>query len=235
MARKTLLKERELIAQTLDIMDNQLSKINKDYLSNIAVYMRISSIHKSTLATEEKLNELANDILQAEQKGLSAEDFLGSNPVKFLDNIIKELPKGDDPFLTIPMLLQIVFLFLVTGGISGGTRFDRISNQAYFSPIALALMIFAFLIAIFLIFFVLRFNIKKRLSAFWQSVTVLGMSASIGFLIVLPIILHNFFLINFLEIPISNLTFQVFSNLFIVGIAVLAIIFFITKRLNKND
>ena len=50
------------------------------------------AVFRDVKKSEELLLEVLRDILDAQEQGFSAEDYLGENPNKVADEIIKQLP-----------------------------------------------------------------------------------------------------------------------------------------------
>ena len=85
------LKEKELI-ETNAVLQESLTKENEKYYGNLLIYIRIMAFFRDVKKSEELLLEVLKDILDAQEKGISAEEYFGENPKKVADDIIKQLP-----------------------------------------------------------------------------------------------------------------------------------------------
>ncbi|MFZ2348413.1 hypothetical protein [Lactococcus chungangensis] len=72
---------KQLKADTITVL-NGLSKENHAFVRNLMFSIYGGNIFKDETALGLKLNEIINDFAQAEQDGLSAEDFFGHQPKK---------------------------------------------------------------------------------------------------------------------------------------------------------
>ena len=72
---------KQLKTDTITVL-NGLSKENHAFVRNLMFSMYGGNIFKDETALGLKLNEIINDFAQAEQDGLSAEDFFGHQPKK---------------------------------------------------------------------------------------------------------------------------------------------------------
>lgn len=85
------LKEKELI-ETNAVLQEFLTKENEKYYGNLLIYIRIMAFFRDVKKSEELLLEVLRDILDAQEQGISAEEYFGENPKKVADDIIKQLP-----------------------------------------------------------------------------------------------------------------------------------------------
>ncbi|WP_373821142.1 hypothetical protein [Jeotgalibaca porci] len=85
------LKEKELI-ETNAVLQESLTKENEKYYGNLLIYIRIMAFFRDVKKSEELLLEVLKDILDAQEQGISAEEYFGENPKKVADDIIKQLP-----------------------------------------------------------------------------------------------------------------------------------------------
>ena len=85
------MKKNELI-ETNALLQESLTKENDKYYGNLLIYIRIMSFFRDIKKSEELLLEVLRDILDAQEQGISAEDYFGENPKEVADEIIKQLP-----------------------------------------------------------------------------------------------------------------------------------------------
>ena len=75
------MKEKELI-ETNAVLQESLTKENEKYYGNLLIYIRIMAFFRDVKKSEELLLEVLRDILDAQEQGLSAEEYFGENPKK---------------------------------------------------------------------------------------------------------------------------------------------------------
>lgn len=85
------MKTSELI-KTNATLQESLTKENDKYYENLLIYVRIMALFRDEKKSEELLLEVLQDILDAQNQGISAETYFGENPKKTADEIIKQLP-----------------------------------------------------------------------------------------------------------------------------------------------
>lgn len=85
------LEKNELI-ETNAVLQESLTKENEKYYGNLLIYIRIMAFFRDVKRSEELLLEVLRDILDAQEQGISAEEYFGENPKKVADDIIKQLP-----------------------------------------------------------------------------------------------------------------------------------------------
>lgn len=85
------LEKNELI-ETNAVLQESLTKENEKYYGNLLIYIRIMAFFRDVKKSEELLLEVLKDILDAQEQGISAEEYFGENPKKVADDIIKQLP-----------------------------------------------------------------------------------------------------------------------------------------------
>ncbi|GGB01439.1 hypothetical protein GCM10007190_06890 [Macrococcus hajekii] len=93
-----------------------LTKENMREYDKVLIYLRLEW-RLSTLATEELLNDLLDHLLEAQQKGITTEEFFGDDTELFAKDLIAELPKESRrnttallSILTIMPLGSILFI-----------------------------------------------------------------------------------------------------------------------------
>jgi hypothetical protein len=71
---------------------NALNQSNQAFVRNLMLAMFGDSVFKDPVALERKLNEIINDIAQAERDGMTAEAFFGHHPRRASQKILAALP-----------------------------------------------------------------------------------------------------------------------------------------------
>ncbi|SFQ32535.1 hypothetical protein SAMN04488506_1458 [Desemzia incerta] len=85
------MEKSELIEMNA-VLQESLTNENEKYYGNLLVYIRVMSFFRDVEKSEELLLEVLKDILDAQEQGISAEEYFGKNPKKVADDIIKQLP-----------------------------------------------------------------------------------------------------------------------------------------------
>lgn len=70
-------------------LQKQLQGANKQYYEDLLVYVRLNSMGKNERQTEEMLLGILQDILEAQQNGVSAQDYFGKDPQPIADELLK--------------------------------------------------------------------------------------------------------------------------------------------------
>lgn len=91
-------------------LQKKLSIENEKYYGNLIVYVRTKAIIRDTEKAENLLLEILQDILEAQNKGISAEDYFGKNPKQIADEIIKNLPINLLDTLKLGLIALISYL-----------------------------------------------------------------------------------------------------------------------------
>ncbi len=77
----------------IEAIEEQLTKENKEYMGRINGYMMIASIfHRKEEAVTAQLLSIYQDVLDAQEDGQSAEDFLGKDSKQMADELLSDLP-----------------------------------------------------------------------------------------------------------------------------------------------
>ena len=84
--------EKNELIETNAVLQKSLTKENDKYYGNLLIYIRIMVFFWDVKKSEELLLEVLRDILDAQEQGLSAEEYFGENPKEVADDIIKQLP-----------------------------------------------------------------------------------------------------------------------------------------------
>lgn len=85
-------KETEALTQKNAVLQQQLIKENETYYSDLLVYIRTKTFFRDELKTEELLMEVLQDILEAQDNGISAADYFGNSPKETANQIIEQIP-----------------------------------------------------------------------------------------------------------------------------------------------
>ncbi|MDR9857328.1 DUF1129 family protein [Paenibacillus sp. VCA1] len=130
---------RELIKENNRLRE-QMTPANRDFYEDIVVYVRVSRAEQ--LRGEQRLLELAHEVLEAQQKGISASELFGGDAEAFAQSVVETLPaarklEGAAYYIMIAWTaLTILFLAEAVIGFGaqlagyGGESVNRISVLA---------------------------------------------------------------------------------------------------------
>lgn len=94
-------------------LQKQLQGANKRYYEDLLVYVRLNSMAKNERQTEEMLLGILQDILEAQQNGVSAQDYFGKNPQPIADELLKQLPNDAKQMVKISLLAVLAYFAVV--------------------------------------------------------------------------------------------------------------------------
>ena len=75
--------------ETKKVLDS-LSQSNREYFEKVEDYMIFSGIFYDEISLRKVILQMALDLKDAEQDGLTAVEYFGDNPKKMIDNVIRE-------------------------------------------------------------------------------------------------------------------------------------------------
>lgn len=98
--------------QQISVIEDQLTKENKEYMGRVNGYMMIASVfHRQEEAVTAQLLSIYQDVLEAQKDGLSAEEFLGKDSKQMADNLLSYLPPiGFMEVANLSGLMLIIYL-----------------------------------------------------------------------------------------------------------------------------
>lgn len=94
-------------------LQKQLQGANKKYYEDLLVYVRLNSMAKNERQTEEMLLGILQDILEAQQNGMSAQDYFGKDPQPIADELLKQLPNDAKQMVKISLLAVLAYFAVV--------------------------------------------------------------------------------------------------------------------------
>ena len=105
------MKTHELVKTNAELQE-YLNKENESYYGDLLVYIRTNNFFRSDSQTEELLLEVLKDILDAQEKGVSAQEYFGDNPKEIADEMIQNLrPNYIESFKNILGYIGMFALF----------------------------------------------------------------------------------------------------------------------------
>ena len=97
----------QLLQKNLNL-SQELTLKNRSYYNDFSTYIRKHTFFSKDESIEPLLFEILQDLLQAQNDGLSAEEYFGSNPQQTADELIRNMkPKSKEVFwkkAVVPML-----------------------------------------------------------------------------------------------------------------------------------
>lgn len=72
---------------------DKLTPENKKYYEKILLYTRFKGLFGDDEIIETALLNILYDLLDAQESGISAEDYFGKEPKSYLDELFKEMPQ----------------------------------------------------------------------------------------------------------------------------------------------
>lgn len=94
-------------------LQKQLQGANKQYYEDLLVYVRLNSIGKNERQTEEMLLGILQDILEAQQNGVSAQDYFGKDPQPIADELLEQLPNDSKQMVKLSLLAVLTYFAVV--------------------------------------------------------------------------------------------------------------------------
>ena len=81
---------QQMIQQNNELRE-QLTRDNKKYYEELLMYIRLSNWLKDNKEMEERLLEILQDIISAQEDGLSAQDYFGKEPKETADEVLSNI------------------------------------------------------------------------------------------------------------------------------------------------
>nr|WP_198044853.1 DUF1129 family protein [Lysinibacillus timonensis] len=97
----------------------KLTPKNEEYYNDLLIYIRMSPL-KNERASEEKLMEVLDQLLEGQNDGKTAEELFGTDPKQLADNIIQSLPKESYKEILefgLEIILSLFGWYLIVWGI----------------------------------------------------------------------------------------------------------------------
>ncbi|GAB2022738.1 hypothetical protein RyT2_18120 [Pseudolactococcus yaeyamensis] len=208
---------KQLKTDTISAL-NALNKENQAFVRNLMLSMYGDNIFKDETALGLKLNEIINDFAQAEQDGISAEDFFGQQPKKASQEILAAIPnKKVSDVIKDNLLLFCITVLFVAFLSSISIRNINGADHAYFSILSAVLTPTLISLLIYLIFKIFSFiAFTKDL----LKIVALFCLTSLTF----------YFMVFLLGNPIHWLSFEV--PMFWVDCQLIAVLLYLTSMLS---
>lgn len=79
--------------KAMNQLDKKLEPENQKYFADLREYVNTFKFKKDELVIHQQLYQMYLDFLDAQEDGLTAEDFFGNNPKEMADHLLEEMPK----------------------------------------------------------------------------------------------------------------------------------------------
>lgn len=105
------MNKAQLLIKQNNELRKQLNFENNAFYSDFLVYMRLSSFSKSEIEVENILLEILQDIIDAQNEGINANEYFGKDAKLVADDILKSVKIN--PKETLKLSGFIVFVFII--------------------------------------------------------------------------------------------------------------------------
>lgn len=198
---------------------DKLTPENKDYYEKILLYTRFKGLFGDDEVIETALLNILYDILDAQQSGISAEDYFGEEPKDYLDALFKEMPQ-------VPLSKKLSVFYMVFGISSGFSLFSTLTQKN--PSINVLTIVLNGIISMLLVFSVFKYLEKMTFKVSRQSkvveyigVFMISIFLMIGY--VGSVMLGNRFL---------SVSIPLYASISIIFIAMTIVSYLIIKRKN---
>ena len=79
--------------KAMNQLEKKLEPKNQKYFADLREYVNTFKFKKDELVIHQQLYQMYLDFLDAQEDGLTAEDFFGNNPKEMADHLLEEMPK----------------------------------------------------------------------------------------------------------------------------------------------
>lgn len=132
------MKEEKTTTQINSNIIKTLNKENRKFTDNLIAYMVSKSLLKDNNVLNLKINEILNDIVQAENDSISAVDFFGNNPKNAAKEILDAIPNKKTGDILKEHASECLYLIFISGILSSiSFRTIQDIDHAYFSVLSL--------------------------------------------------------------------------------------------------
>lgn len=210
------MKTNELIEENTQLQQ-LLTKTNEKYYANLVIYVRTMSLFRDEEKSEALLLEILQDILEAQEKGDTAEEYFGKNPKQIANEIIHNLSLSLSDTLKIILYgLGSFLLFTIFSELTFPTQGFDIGSFLFTSVYAI---LFAVLLLYFLGYSVYHYQ-SKLIKVLFTGIFILGVAIGVG--------LRTSIATSW-KIDLSGS-----SGIFIIGISLLCLTYLFYKVKNKK-
>lgn len=96
--KEQMMKTKEMIEMNNELRKN-LNDENKIFYENLLLYLRIEGFSRDENKIETHLLMILQDILEAQNDGITAETYFGKNPKVIADELLAEMPRSPWEFI----------------------------------------------------------------------------------------------------------------------------------------
>jgi hypothetical protein len=197
------MKTKKLIDDNNELR-KQLQPQNQKFYEDFLTYVRMTSWNRNELSVEEQLLSILQDIIDAQNDGINADDYFGKNPQTLAREMITSLPISiKDLSLNIGLIIMITLACNLLPVLLS-------TNPMLFDLGTTLIVSCATIIAIAIIFKVMAYTIYAKL-AFWKSWLVLT-------IIIMILLLMDTFIHTPFQIKITGNMDIAIISLIVIGI-----------------
>lgn len=138
-------------------MNKDLAPDNRDYFKKLREYMGMASLIKDEISINQQLYQMHLDFMNAQEDGMSAEEFFGNDPKTMADQLLEEIQRT-----SFKTLLQYVGIVAV---IMWGSRYLSDFNKATPVVVNPALYLFDLILVfslVMLLFKVIQISVYRK-------------------------------------------------------------------------
>ncbi|UUV98983.1 DUF1129 family protein [Vagococcus luciliae] len=209
----------KMIEKNNELRD-KLTPENKKYYEKILLYTRFKGLFGDDELIETVLLNMLYDLIDAQESGISAEDYFGRKPKQYLDELFKEMPQ-------VPLSKKLSIFYMVFGISSGFSLFSTLTQKN--PSINILTIILNGLLSILLVFSVFKYLEKMTFKVSKQSkileyigTFVIGGLLTVGF--IGSVMIGN----KFLSLPVP-----LYVSMVVIVLIMIVVSYYIIKRKNK--
>lgn len=209
----------EMIEKNNELRD-KLTPENKKYYEKILLYTRFKGLFGDDELIETALLNMLYDLIDAQESGVSAEDYFGREPKQYLDELFKEMPQ-------VPLSKKLSIFYMVFGISSGFSLFSTLTQKN--PSINILTIILNGLLSMLLVFSVFKYLEKMTFKVSKKSKILEYIGAFlIGGLLIVGYIGSVMIGNKFLSLPVP-----LYLSMVVIVLAMIVVSYYIIKRKNK--
>ena len=140
--------ETEQLIEQNNQLREQLTKENERYYSDLLVYTRIRGFFLNEQQLEEQLLQILQDMLDAQNDGVSAADYYGHQPQQLAEQLLDTFPKASN----YTLVKWAGYIFGLSSFYTLLSQFSDATNQLRVGSFVLnGLLTILFIVCVFLI------------------------------------------------------------------------------------
>ncbi|ADG40459.1 MULTISPECIES: membrane protein [Leuconostoc] len=105
------MKTKEM-TEANNLLRESLNKENKVFYENLLLYIRIEGFARDEHKIETQLLSILQDILEAQNEGVSAAGYLGKDPKIVADEILSEMPRHIWEVIRVGLYMLLTYIYI---------------------------------------------------------------------------------------------------------------------------